>query len=359
MGYPIKYHVPMHIIIFIIFAVTILLAFTEDYMKDIYKVFFLVIYAIVFILLASTKSIEGTADAAGYETMFYNNDDFITELATEPTFIYLSRIVLYFGGTISVIFFIYAIISIPIKLWALYKMTPYIFTALLIYVPVYFELHDMIQIRAAAAAAFLLSSLIPLAQKRYWAAIVLMICAIFFHYSAVAFLPFLLIGNRKLNRIWRVIIALSVPICFVVYFMEKDFFNLIPSTLTEGKLDLYKETAEKGKWESLVLPYKNLYFMTKCIILYLSLYFYDFIVEKNRFAPVLINLFAASLCFLLCMATIPVIASRISDLYGIIDCIVFTFCLYIVYPQYITRICISIVGLYMLIYNMLFTEYFI
>ena len=75
-------------------------------------------------------------------------------------------------------------------------------------------------------------------------------------------------------------------------------------------------------------------------------------------APLLINLFAASTLFLTSMATIPVIASRISDMYGIIDCIVFTFLLYLVVPQYWAKIAITVIGSYMIVYNILFTEYF-
>ena len=347
-----------HAIIAIIFAATLFLAFIEDYMKEMQKMTILAAYAVIFIVMATTKSVEHTVDAADYESRFLDNDDFVTELTTEPTFIYLSRLVLMLGGTISTMFFIYAMIYVPTKLTVLYKLTPHIFTALLIYIPVYFELHDMIQIRASAAAAFLLASLLPLSKKRYAIAALLMFCAILFHYSAVVFLPFLLLGNRKLSNKWRIFIACLLPACFAMYFLKRDLFSLIPSSLTEGKLDLYRETSENGEWEELAVPYKNLYFMTKCVVLYLCLYYYDYITEQNHFAPMLINLFTASLCILLSMATIPVIGGRISDLYGIVDCVVFTFCLNIVKPQYVAKIAIALVGAYMLVYNMLFTDYF-
>ena len=348
----------MHLIIAVLFIITVVMAFIEDYIEEFYKVVILAGYAFFMILLATTKSIEHTADALGYEDMFLHNDDTLVEIATEPTYIYLSRLLLLFGGSVVAIFFIYAIIAIPAKLKAIYAMTPYVFTALLIYIPVYFELHDMIQIRAAAAAAFLLSSLIPLSKKHYWQATLLMIGGILFHYSAVVYLPFLLFGNRKLNVMWRFVVAGLVPASLVMYFMKKDLLSMIPSSLLGGKIDYYKASAEAGDWADIPLPYKNLYLMTKCIILYLCLYYYDLIVKRNPFAPLLINLFAASIIFLLTMATIPVLAGRISDLYGIVDCIVFTFCLYLVSPALIVRIAIAVVGLYMIVYNMLTTEYF-
>ena len=78
----------------------------------------------------------------------------------------------------------------------------------------------------------------------------------------------------------------------------------------------------------------------------------------NTLAPILINLFAASTLFLPSMASIPVLAGRISDMYGIIDCIVFTFALYLVSPKYMARTAIAILGLYMLVFNIMYTEYF-
>lgn len=347
-----------HLIIAFIFCVTLVLAFVEDAIKSVNRLAVLVVYAVFFILLASTKSIEHTADAANYEEWFYNSDHPLIELTTEPTFRYISRIILALGGGIVTLFFIYALISIPLKLWSLSKMTPYIFTAMLIYIPVYFELHDMVQIRVAAAAAFLMAALIPLSNKQYLYATLLMITGVLFHYSAGVFIPFLFLGNRRLHYTLRIVIACLIPLGFAMYFMKKDLFSLIPSALIQGKLDLYKETTDKGQWVDIVLPYKNLYFMVKCCLLYLCLYYYDYIVEKNRFAPMLINLFAAGLFIMLAMATIPVIAGRISDLFGIVDCIVFTFCLYIISPKYVVRIAISLVGLYMLFYNMMYTEYF-
>lgn len=334
------------------------MAFIEDYIEEFYKVRILMAYGFFMILLATTKSVEHTADASGYEDMFLHNDNILIEIATEPTYIYLSRLILLFGGGIAIIFFIYAIVSIPAKLKAIYSMTPYVFTALLIYIPVYFELHDMVQIRAAAAAAFLMSSLIPLTQKHYWQAMWLMIGGVLFHYSAIIYLPFLLLGNRKLNLVWRFIVAGMVPAGFAMYFMKKDLLSLIPSSLLGGKIDYYKASTEAGGWTDIALPYKNLYLMTKCLILYFCLYYYDFITKKNPFAPILINLFAASIIILLTMATIPVLAGRASDLYGIVDCIVFTFCLYFVSPSFMVRVAIAVVGLYMIVYNMLTTEYF-
>lgn len=164
----------MHLTIAVFFTVNLVIAFFEDYLKEDHKKVILAVYALFMILLATTKSIDHTADALIYEHIFYNNDEMLVVLTTEPTFLILSRIVLAIGGSLWVMFFLYALITIPFKLKALNRLTPFIFTALMIYIPVYFELHDLIQIRAAAASMFLLTAFIPLAEKRYWPTVLLM-----------------------------------------------------------------------------------------------------------------------------------------------------------------------------------------
>lgn len=347
----------MHLLILGLFAVTVVMAFLEDYLKEIHKIVILAVLATLMVLLATTKSIDHTADGTIYEHIFYNNDEILTQLTTEPTFLWLSRLVLALGGGLIWMFLIYALIAIPTKLKALYGMTPYIFTALIIYIPIYYELHDLIQIRAAAACAFLLLALNPLSNKRYWTATLLMIIAILFHYSSVVFIPFLFIGNRQLGYNSRLVVACVIPVCFVIYLMGKDLFSLIPSSILGGKLDYYQKTSEKGEWE-MALLYKNVYFMLKVAMMYLCLYFYNHIVENNRLAPLLLNLFLASILSPMLFSTIPVIASRVSDMYGIIDCIVFTFALYLFSPRYLARFGILIIGIYMLIYHMMSDDYF-
>ena len=347
----------MHLLISGLFAVTVVMAFLEDYLKEIHKIVILAVLATLMVLLATTKSIDHTADGTIYEHIFYNNDEILTQLTTEPTFLWLSRLVLALGGGLIWMFLFYALIAIPTKLKALYGMTPYIFTALIIYIPIYYELHDLIQIRAAAACAFLLLALNPLSNKRYWTATLLMIIAILFHYSSVVFIPFLFIGNRQLGYNSRLVVACVIPVCFVIYLMGKDLFSLIPSSILGGKLDYYQKTSEKGEWE-MALLYKNVYFMLKVAMMYLCLYFYNHIVENNRLAPLLPNLFLASILSPMLFSTIPVIASRVSDMYGIIDCIVFTFALYLFSPRYLARFGILIIGIYMLIYHMMSDDYF-
>ena len=275
----------MHLIIAALFAVIVIIAFYEDYLKEIHKFAILTGIVVFMIVLATTKSITNTADAPIYEELFYNNDNPIFVIATEPTYIQLSRLVIALGGTVVSMFFIYAVITIPAKMRMLYTMTPYIFSALIIYIPYYFEVHDMIQIRAAAAATFLLFFIYHICKKNYLYATLFLVCATLFHYSAIVYLPFLFIGNKQLSETGRIIVAVLVPICFVMYLLKIDWFSLLPSALLWGKLEVYKESTEKGEWEEFLPLYINIYYLAKCVVLYICLYYYDVIVKNNRLAP--------------------------------------------------------------------------
>ena len=193
----------MHLIIGTILIITIFLSFIEESISEFPKKILLACYIVLMIIISGTKDIYHTADAEAYQRMFLGNDNFLVELTTEPTFIYLSRLIIALGGDISILFFIYAIISIPQKMIVIYRMTPFLFTALVIYIPIYYELHDIIQIRAAAAASFLFVSIYNIVRKKRLYSYIAFITAMLFHYSAIAFTPMLIAGNRKMSVIMR------------------------------------------------------------------------------------------------------------------------------------------------------------
>ena len=116
----------MNVLILSIFAFVVVLSFLEDYMPSWQKQLILVGIGIALIAIATFKPMS-TADAESYEYYFYYNDDETIETYTEPTYVWLSRLVMSFGGEVIWMFFIYAMIAIPLKLTALWKTTPFVF----------------------------------------------------------------------------------------------------------------------------------------------------------------------------------------------------------------------------------------
>ena len=333
----------MDIIILSLFAIVVAMSFLEDYMPSWQKMLALIVLGLTLICVAAFKPMT-TTDARTYEYYFYNTDDPIVEIATEPTYIYLSRFVLSHGGEIVVIFFIYALLAISVKLTVLWNITPYVFTAMIVYMGIYYPLHDVIQIRCGVAAAFLLWALIPLAKRQYLYAVGLTLVATMFHYSSLVFLPIILVGNMRVGKYWKYLLGATIPICLVLYLMNIGAISLIPGSIIEGKLDIYKEMSEAGGWEEYI-PYKQLTFLAEFALLYIFLFFYDTIEEHCIYAPILVKILVFEMFFLTMFTEIPVLGGRLHDLFGMFNAVAFTCCLYCIRPLYAARIGIAVFSL--------------
>lgn len=347
----------MNAILFVLFFVVILLAFSEELMTVRIKCCILAGLCLIMIILPATKDINVVTDAASYEDLFDNNDNPLIELITEPTYIYISRLIIVCGGTFAMIFLVYALITVPIKLTMLNKLTPFVFSAMLIYIPVYYELHELVQIRAGAAGAFLLCSVYFYANKRYIPCILVLIIAVSFHYSSMIFIPLYCLGNRDLSVVSRWMFASIVPIGFLMYFLRLDLFMLIPSSVIGGKVDGYTNSNET-LWGEVLLPYKNPFFMLKCCLFLVILWCYDNVKHECKYLSIILKAEAGSLFMMFSLSTVPIIQGRLSELYGIIDPILFSYIIYLVKPRYAARTILVCIGLFMLIYNFLLAHYF-
>lgn len=333
----------MDILILSIFTIVVILSFMEDYMQSWQKMLVLLTIGIALVCIAAFKPMS-TTDATTYEYYYLCNDDIIVELATEPTYIYLSRFLMALGCEVVVLFFIYAIMTIPLKLYALYKLTPYVFTAMIVYVGIYYPLQDVVQIRCGAATAFLLLSLISLAKRNYFSAFSLTIVATLFHYSSLAFLPILFIGNIPIGKYWKILLGASIPFCLACYAVGIGAVSLIPSSLMEGKMDLYKEMSDAGGWAEYV-PYKQLTFLVEFVVLYLFIFYYETIHKHCIYAPILIKILVLEMVCLTMLSEIPVLGGRLHDLFGIFNALSITCCLYCVKPKFVARIGIAVFAL--------------
>lgn len=347
----------MNAFLFVLFFMVVLLAFAEERMTVRQKQGVLIGLGIVMIFLAATKDINVVTDADAYEKLFYLNDDPLVEVMTEPTYIHISRIIIALGGSFAVIFLVYAIISIPLKLAILNKMTPYVFTAMLIYIPVYYELHELVQIRAGAAGAFLLCSLYFFSNKRYWLCTAAFLVAVSFHYSSFTFVPLFFMGTKRIGVVGRWLLACIVPIGFAMYFLGLDLFMILPSSLIGGKVDFYKSSTE-AVGEEIMLVYKNPFFVLKCILFLVMLRFYDYVEEKCKYFTIALKAQACSIFMMLSVSTVPTLAGRTSELFGIMDPILFASIVYLVKPRYAARIIITCIGLLMMVYNLMLAHYF-
>jgi len=334
----------MDALILSIFAVVVTLSFLEDYMSSWQKLFALTTLGIVLICLAAFKPMT-TADAINYETYFYQYDDDIVELSVEPSYRFLSRLFLSMGFGITAIFLTYALIAIPLKLTMLWKLMPFVFTAMIVYVGVYYPLHDVVQIRCGVATAFLFLAIIPLEKRQYLLALLLTLVAAISHYSSLAFLPILLVGNIEVGKYWKWLLGISIPICLVLYLAGFSALSLMPQSMIEGKLDIYKDMSEMGLWGKQYVPYKQISFLFEFALLYFYLFFYDTIKKHCIYAPILIKVLALEMGYFIMFAEIEVLGNRLHELFGMFNVLACTQCLYCIKPRYVVRIGLTMFAL--------------
>lgn len=172
-----------------------------------------VIFCLILICIVTFRNGKYLPDYDNYIEAFnalkYNAD----ARALELSFKSISKIAYILGGNSLWMFAIYASLSVGIRYYAIHKYAPFVVFSLAAWVSSFFLLHDLIQIRGAVASALLLLIIPLIYRKNYLGAIILWVIALFFHRSAIAFLPIFFF--RRDSGHWRLwLFALSAVILF-------------------------------------------------------------------------------------------------------------------------------------------------
>lgn len=346
----------MNLVLIILFLIVVTLALVEDYLPQNIKVAAFILFGMAMFTTIVMKQPGCDPDYQVYEDLFYNNDDELVELATEPFFIHMSRAILAIGGGMGLLIFVNALLSLPIKMFVISKMSRCMFLSLVIYIPVYFELHDLIQMRASLAAAFLMLAVYLRYRKAYITCALFALLACTAHYSAFIALPIIAIGNIRQNAVVRGILAATLFIGYACYFAHIDVFSLIPSSMLGGKVDLYRS---QGSADTVAMNlYTNAFFMIKFLLVLVMLIFYDYLAAKVKSFPFLINILYLSVMSMFIFSNVPVMAFRFSEFLGVFDSIAIPLIIYLISPRWVGKLCVIIIGTYMLLFNIIVSQYF-
>lgn len=341
--------------VLLLVGVIILCVFLEPYMGKSKWIVFVSI-GICLILTASLKVVGGDSDSGSYENLFVNYEKPMVRKTLEPSFIVIADVINRLSGNIHWLFFIYAILAIPLKLHSIRQLSEYLFLPLIVYSCHYFILHDLTQIRAAVASGLLLTAIKPLCEGKRVKAAILIACAVVFHYSALALFIILPFGNKPLTRYWKMTLALVVPVCYLLFLMHFDPLTTLPIPYVGDKLELYKEMKDYGFFDDFYM-YKNPLLWTKVITFYLLIAYHDTVIRHNAYLPVLLKIMAVSLACFFVFAQLPVLSARLSELFGIVDIITISLLFYIVKPAWVGRAVVVAVSVGMLVMDVYFFLY--
>ena len=158
--------------------------------------------------------------APGVSQDYYNylNGYYLTVPAFFPE--PLSKIIFQFSAklnlSISISFFVFALISMYVKKYALEKLEISFSLFFLIYFSKLYLLHDLTQVRAGVAIAFCLIAFFHYLNKDTRRCLIFILIGFLFHYSAILFCVIFLLSRKKPNTIlWILAVTLSILLTFI------------------------------------------------------------------------------------------------------------------------------------------------
>lgn len=288
---------------------------------------------LVMIIVAGSRSVDSTPDSDNYEIMYYSINSLDDDIR-EPTLIYLAYYLNSLGLGVNALFFAYAVMSIPLRLGAIIKMSPLPIMTLAIYLSYFYQLHDLMQIRCAVASSLFLFALYFRAEKKWWRAVFCILIGFLFHYSAITGFVIFFFSNKELKTWHRIALAVVVPLCLLFYFFGFDYSYFIPDELGGDRLAAYRELKEKGKEDALTwVFYKNPVFLLTVALYYGCLIYYNVLAKSYKYLPIMLKSLAFAFFCMLTLSTLSgVLASRLYEYYAIVSIFLWTAVVYAFRP---------------------------
>lgn len=312
----------MGYILLSVLLITIILCYLEDYIKR-YRTFLYILMGFVMVLIAGLREIGLDPDSENYEYSFQHYYQSSEMGMVEPSFTLISAVLNVFTDNVHLLFLVYAFLGVTIKLYAFKKNLQCIFVPMMLYISFYFVLHEMTQIRAGVVSALFLLAVYHIAKKGKRKALLLIIVGSFFHYSSLALLPTLMFGNKDFNRKENIMIALLIPLSYLIYFGGISMLLNTDIPLIGNKLAIYQQAMEKGKMTVNINVFDPVH-LVSVMLFYYTLYFRKTITAFNENYNVVIKIVALGLFLHTSLAFLPVLALRISQLYCIVNIFLFS-----------------------------------
>lgn len=338
----------MILILLFLFFIFLLISIFPPEEKITKNIVFLCL-GLLLIIIAGFRGPGVDRDYNNYIEMF-RQPEFIS---TEPAFVLISIFLhSYIGDNCVFLFVIFAILGVTLKLMAIKKLTDLWFLSMVIYLSNFFILHEMTQIRVGIASALLLLCIKPIYDRNWKLFLLFSILAFSFHYSAIVILPLWFLGHKPRKQL----LLLSVPIAYLIYFSGINLITKIPIPMIQNKIEMYQTLMELGDEGSTLINVFNLVFIAKIIIFYFLLYKYEIIIQNNKYASILMKIYSISLVSYLILAVLPPLATRVNELFSIVEIVIIPFIFYVFKPNYFSRSILIFIGMCLLLINLFYVK---
>lgn len=316
---------------YIVFFILLLFVFIDiSTFSSRQKHFFFLISYLLLTLFAGLRATSPDYDA--YATVFkilgnnriVNQD--ITIVANDPGYMLLNRFISTFTSSPILLFLSVAMVSVGINLYSYRKYTPFFFTAVLLYFVHTYIGRELMQIRAGLACAICLYSIQFIINRQGWKFLLTILVATSFHLVAICFLWAYVLCSLKFSlRVWKVLIFVSIIIG--LFCPLGQFIKMIPA------MDLLERVQEYNEWEEYngsLGVFTNPTVLKTLFITLLSMRFFNQLQRFHGF-KVFFDLYAFSLCWLVCFSDYGIFCARIATVFSIVEVIICSY-FYVLVP---------------------------
>jgi hypothetical protein len=286
---------------------------------------------IMLVIIAAFRPESCCEDYAFY-LEYYDNISSMPLTFLEPTYFVITAISKFlFNGPIG-IFIIYSILGVGLKGIAFMRLTKYYSISLILYFGSFFLLHEMTQIRVGVASAILLLSIPSIEERNLKKFLCYLGVGILFHYSFIIFAFCYFLNPKKINP-WAYMGLIVITYVAVLAGINlTTVFQLIRMGFISDKIETYKQLLDQGVFGDIMLI--NPLLFLRAGILGILLWNWEKVQEKNKYAVILMKIYAFSIFFFIAFADLPVMAGRVSQLLGIVEIILVPFFVYVLTPKY-------------------------
>lgn len=283
-----------------------------------YMIFFLIISLA---LISAFRSLK-TPDTLNYiEYFIWENPG----RSIEYGFMELIKFVkLCLGNNYRAFFLVSALISISLKLFAIYRLSRFIWGSIVIYIATKFILHDMIQMRAAISSGFFLISIYYLVYRDLKIYFSLTILAILFHWTALVMIPLWFLSENKIRKnLYYYLIIGSYVFAFLGGSIA-EFIPYIPINAIKSAYIGYISTMELNDY--------NLFsglILLKAILAFIFVSQIYKLIQYNKCAIIVVKIYIFSIVSYLVFSTLPVAAARISEFLQVTEIILYPMVIYL------------------------------
>jgi len=283
--------------------------------------------ALILILIAGLRPIGLDRDSISYATFLQTTTE-INFLDKEPFF----WIIKWFNdtflfGNIHTFFLIFAALSISIKFLAIKRLSKLPWLSLIVYLSLYFILHEMTQIRVGVATGFFLLSIPDIYNRNFGKFIIKASFASLFHYSAIIMIPLYFLNPKKVNIIYLLlpIVGLILACVNLSKIILENINNYLPKFLAY-KISLYLFLLELREHSEINII--NFYYLSLLLFLYFGFFLYFKNKIIHNYDTLYIKILSIMLFSFYFFSDVPLFAFRISEFLGTV--------VILLLPNYIT-----------------------